>query len=201
VKGTESARRENGNYGGIGVTTQLVGVESRVAEPGTAGSTANWYAVYTRSRHEKIIHRTLLSRGLESFLPLCRVLSQWKDRRQWVMKPLFPGYLFVNVPQEELSGVCAVRGVVCVVGDGEGAVPVPAGQVEAVRRMLQEGARTDPWPYMEEGRRVRVVCGPLIGMEGFIVERKKKCRLVVSVDLLGRSVATEIEADSVELVR
>ena len=171
------------------------------AQHGARSRPTSWYAVYTRSRHEKTVHSSLTAGGLNSFLPLCRVLSQWKDRRQWVMRPLFPGYLFVDAGQEELGDVCAVRGVVCVLGNNAGAVPVPAEQVEAVRRMLEEDVQADPWPYMQEGQWVRMTRGPLIGMEGFIVERRKKYRLVVSVDMLGRSVAAEIEADSVELAR
>jgi transcriptional antiterminator NusG len=159
-----------------------------------------WYAVYTKSRHEKTVHRSLQSKGIESFLPLCRVLSRWKDRRVWVEKPLFPGYLFVDLPREELGPVRAARGVVHILGSDDGPVQVPGEQVEAVRRMVERRVPLDPWPYMQEGKRVRVMSGPLVGLEGFIVERKKKCRLVVSVDLLSRSVATEIEAESVELV-
>jgi transcriptional antiterminator NusG len=162
---------------------------------------AKWYALYTRSRHEKVVDGELHGRGVESYLPLHRVLSQWKDRRQWVTKPLFPSYLFARLPQQDLWWVRDVRGVVCAVGNEDGPTPVAAEQVESVRRMLEECEVADPWPYMQEGTRVRVVSGPLIGMEGFIVERRKQCRLVVSVDLLGRSVATEIEAGSVELVR
>jgi transcription antitermination factor NusG len=158
----------------------------------------DWYAVYTRSRQEKVVHRALEGAGMGSYLPLRRVLSRWKDRRQWVEKPLFPGYLFVKAPQERLWTVRDLRGVVCVVGNGERPTPVPEVQVESVRRMLEGTDRADPWPYMKEGMRVRVTAGPLIGLEGFVVERRNACRLVVSVDLLGRSVATEIDAASLE---
>ncbi|KPK65284.1 MAG: hypothetical protein AMK73_03450 [Planctomycetes bacterium SM23_32] len=133
-------------------------------------------------------------------MPVQEVLSQWKDRRKWVTKPLFPGYLFVCSEPERLGRVSSVRGVVHVVGNGQGPIRVPDDQVEAVRRMVEKRVPLDPWPYMREGRRVRVREGPLIGMEGFIVRRKKKCRLVVSVDLLGRSVATEVDAAAAELV-
>lgn len=161
---------------------------------------AEWYAVYTKSRHEKAVHRSLQGKGIDSFLPLCQVLSRWKDRRVWVEKPLFPGYLFVDLLREDLGLVRTTRGVVQVVDNGDGPSRVPEEQVEAVRRLVEKRVPMDPWPYLQRGKRVRVMCGPLIGMEGFIVERKKKCRLVVSVDLLGRSVATEIEAQSVEAI-
>jgi transcription antitermination factor NusG len=171
------------------------------ADQTPGGGSALWYAVYTRSRQEKVVHRAIEGAGLGGYLPLRRVLSQWKDRRQWVRKPLFPGYLFVEAAEERLWTVRAVRGVVCVVGDGERPTPVPAAQVESVRRMLEDAVTADPWPYMVAGARVRVVAGPLIGLEGFVVERKNRCHLVVSVDLLGQSVSTEIEASRLEPVR
>jgi transcription antitermination factor NusG len=170
--------------------------------PGGADeSPLHWYAVYTRSRHEKVVHQALEAAGIGSYLPLRRVLSQWKDRRRWVRKPLFPGYLFVKAPDERLWTVRDIAGVVCIVGQGPDPTPVPAAQVESVRRMMEDAAQADPWPYMKEGTRVRVIAGPLIGLEGFVVERKNQCRLIVSVDLLGRSVATEIEAASLEPLR
>lgn len=161
---------------------------------------AEWYAVYTRARHEKAVDRSLRGKGIESFLPLCEVLSRWKDRRKWVEKPLFPGYLFVNLERHRLGFVRGTRGVVHLVGNGDGPIAVPGGQVEAVRSMIEKHVPVDPWPYMQEGKLVRVMAGPLIGMEGFIVQRQKRCKLVVSVDLLGRSVATEIDVESVELI-
>lgn len=166
----------------------------------TTSVTQAWHAVYTRARHEKTVDRLLQDKGVESFLPLHDVLSRWKDRRKWVKKPLFPGYLFVNERPENLWSVWSTRGVVHVVGNGDGPILVPREQVDAVRRMVESDAPTDPWPYMEEGKRVVVKAGPLIGMEGFIVKREKKCRLVVCVDLLGRSVATEIDTDAVEVI-
>jgi transcription antitermination factor NusG len=185
-------------YSGVQTDTLTASTSAMRAE--SLARPAQWYAVYTKSRHEKVVHRCLQSKGIDSFLPLCQVLSRWKDRRVWVEKPLFPGYLFVDLPRENLGPVKAARGVVHVLGNDEGPIQVPEEQVEAVRRMVERHVPLDPWPYMEQGKRVRVMSGPLIGMEGFIVERKKKCRLVVSVDLLGRSVATEIEAQSVELI-
>jgi transcription antitermination factor NusG len=167
----------------------------------SCASGAQWYAVYTRSRQEKVVDRALADAGIQSYLPLRRVLSQWKDRRRWVRKPLFPGYLFVKTAEEELWAVRDVRAVVCIVGDGERPIAVPGGQVESVRRMLDDAVNAEPWPYVKEGTRVRVLEGPLIGMEGFVVERKNECRLIVSVDLLGRSVAAEIEASSLEPLR
>ncbi len=163
---------------------------------------SRWYAIYTRSRHEKLVRNTLVQKGVESFLPLRQVLSQWKDRRKWVEKPLFPGYVFVRTQQTQLYGVAMVRGVVYVLGSGGKPTAVPDDQVEAIRQIVEAPYPTVLWPWLQEGKRVRVTAGPLAGLETQIVERKKnrKSYLVVSVDLLGRSVAVEIDPRCVEAI-
>lgn len=162
----------------------------------------SWYAVYTRSRHEKLVHRAVRERGIQSLLPLGNVLSQWKDRRKWVQKPLFPGYLFVCVKQMQLPVVTMTRGVAYIVGNGVEPVCVPDEQVEAVRRLVEGPYPVEPWLLLQKGKRVRVTVGPLAGLETYIVERRvgAKCRLVVTVELLGRSVSVEIDPSCVEPV-
>ncbi len=168
-------------------------------EPVSAQHTV-FYAVYTSSRHEKVVDRTLSEAGIETFLPLVKVLSNWKDRRKWVEKPLFPGYLFARVPPEELYRVYTTKGVAYVLGNGTVPLPVPDEQVEAVRRMIEGPYPAATWPLLTKGKRVRVTVGPLTGVEAFIVDRRggKKCHLVVTVDRLGRSVAVELDAHCVE---
>ena len=162
----------------------------------------SWYALYTKSRNEKLVHQNLRQRGLDSFLPVRDVLSQWQDRRKWVQKPLFPGYLFVRVQQEDLYNVSAVRGVVHVLGSGCDPIPVPEEQVQAVRKMIEGPYPVVPWPWLQKGKRVRVTAGPLAGLETYIVKRKdnRKCQLVVTVDILGRSVSVEIDPGCVEVL-
>jgi len=161
---------------------------------------ARWFALYTRPRHEKAVHASLVSIGVEAFLPLHEVLSQWKDRRKWVKLPLFPGYLFARLPRERIWVARAAPGVVHLVSDGKGPVPVPDEQVLAVRELVERKVPTDPWPYVREGDLVLVKSGPLIGLTGFFVRLKDSAKLVISVDLLGRSVATEVGTDCVELL-
>ena len=158
----------------------------------------SWYAVYTRSRHEKAVENSLAAKRFEVFLPLHEVLSQWKDRKRWVRKPLFPGYLFVRTPPDRLGFVWMEDGVVHVVSDGQGPVPVPEEQLEPVRQLIDRSVPVDPWPYMQQGDRVLVKAGPLIGLEGFFVRRKNQAKLVVSIHMLGRSVATEVAAGDIE---
>lgn len=162
----------------------------------------NWYAVYTRSRHEKVVHHALGQKGLSSFLPLRNVLSQWKDRQKCVQKPLFPGYLFVQAGQAELYLVTTTPGVAYILGGDTEPVPVPDEQLQAIRCLVESPYPVVPWPLLRKGRRIRITAGPLSGIETYIVQRKgsAKYRLVVTVDILGRSVAVEIDPRCVEPV-
>ena len=158
-----------------------------------------WYALYTRARHEKQVDRRLEERGLESFLPLLKVLSRWKDRKKMVQMPLFPGYLFVRIAENQILQVLGVRGVVRILGpDLRKPSEVPESQIQAIRTLTENGAKVDPYPYLKVGRLVRVKYGPLKGLEGLLVKKQKRQKLVISVDVLGRSVATEISAADVE---
>ncbi|MDK1031524.1 MAG: UpxY family transcription antiterminator [Planctomycetia bacterium] len=163
---------------------------------------SRWYAIRTLSRHEKSVNLALTQTGIESFLPLHSILSQWKDRRKRVEKPLFPGYLFVRSRRTELYRVNDTRGVAYVLGNGRGAVPIPEEQVEALRQMVEGPDPVVPWPFLQTGKPVHVTLGPLAGIEGYITEVKRgtNCRLVVSLHLLGCSVAVEIDPSWVEPV-
>lgn len=180
-----------------------MGITEQVPASVPTGESRAWYAVNTRCRHEKVVHRNLRERGLESFLPLQDALSQWKDRRKWVQKPLFPGYLFVRTRRSDLGQVTMTRGVAHVLGNGTAPVPVPDDQVQAVRQMVEAPYPLVQWPWLQTGKRVRVTVGPLAGLETYIVERRgnrQKCHLVVTIDLLGRSVAAEIDPRYVEVI-
>lgn len=179
-----------------------VGSEQAVATGSLTVESCLWYALCTRSRHEKLVHQGLQGKGVESFLPLQEVFSQWKDRRKRVEKPLFPGYLFVRVPRSELHEVVVTRGAAYVLGNGDVPIPVPDEQVQAIRRMVEAPQAVIQWPWLQKGRRVRVKVGPLAGLETYIVERKKtrNCYLVITVDLMGRSVAVEIDPRCVEVI-
>jgi transcription antitermination factor NusG len=171
------------------------------AETDSGDAARHWYAVYTKSRHEKVVHAALEGQGVEAFLPLHDVLSRWKDRRKWVAKPLFPGYLFVRLPRADLWVASAARGAVSVVGDGNSPVVVPDQQVESVRELVARPVEVAPWPYLKVGQLVIVKSGALMGLQGFFVSRKGKSKLVISVELLGRSVAAEVDADCVEPIK
>jgi transcription antitermination factor NusG len=155
-----------------------------------------WYAVYTCANHETRVADQFAGRGVEHFLPQYESVRRWKDRRVRLRLPLFPGYLFVHMVAQERLRVLQVPGVVRLVGFNGSPAPMPEEDLEKVREFLGQGLRAEPHPYLQAGRRARVVRGPLSGMEGIILRRKNRSRLVLSFDLIQRSMAIEIdEAD------
>ncbi|HSR66805.1 MAG TPA: UpxY family transcription antiterminator [Acidobacteriota bacterium] len=169
------------------------------AMDGEQGSALRWYAVHTRPRHEKVVAEQLCFKNIECFLPLREVLSKWKDRRKRVQFPLFPGYLFVHasLPSSRLD-IIKVDSVVQILGFQGKPEPVPENQIDAVKRLVYSELPYDPYPDLAQGDRVRIVSGPLRGLEGVLVEKKNRFRFVLNVDLIRQSVACEIAAADVE---
>ena len=165
-----------------------------------SSSLPRWVAVYTVARHEKVVARQLEERRIETFLPLYRSLRQWKDRRKEVELALFPSYLFARLLTNSKLPVLQVPGVVSIVTfNGELAV-LPEQEIDTLRNALHNQLCVEPCPYLKVGRRVRVVRGPMAGAEGILSRKKDRYRFVISVDVLMRSVAVEVDASSLELV-
>ncbi len=158
-----------------------------------------WLALYTRSRHEKLVNRELQKKGIESFLPLRKVTRSWSDRKKLIEEPLFKSYLFVRIPWLKKFEVLNTVGAVSFVGTRP-SEPVEVSEKElwSVRRFLEENIQIDPFPYLKEGERVYIRSGPFKGAEGFIIRKGRHCRLVISLDLLMRSVSVEIDEACVE---
>jgi len=177
----------------------LLPTSSLLLHPQTANwNHMRWYAVYTRSRHEKRIREQLDSQSLESFLPLYEEVHRWKDRRMLVRLPIFPGYLFVRIAlSEHRRAVVTMPGVVNLVGIPGCPTPIEDHEIEALRTCSAQGQSMVPHPYLTVGRRVRVSRGPLADMEGILVRRKGKSRLILSIKLIARAVAVEVEAGDV----
>jgi len=161
----------------------------------------NWYAAYTYARHEKFVAKQLEVRGVEFFLPLYRSLRRWKDRRKELDLALFPGYVFVRIPLESRFRVLGLQGVVHLVSFRGKPAPLPGQEIEALRNGLTQQVYAEPHPYLQVGRKVRVEHGPLAGLQGFLVRKKDKFRLVVSLELIQRSISAEVDAADVEPVR
>ena len=160
--------------------------------------TSAWYAVRTRSRHEATARGHIAGRGIEAFFPTLPKWSRWKDRKKRVDWPLFPGYGFARCSRDEMRQVVTCPGVVGVVSiDGE-PVPVPAGEIDAVRTLVESDLQFDPCPFLTEGMRVEVAHGPLKGVRGRLVRKGAHARLVLRVDLIGQGVMLDVDAADVK---
>ncbi len=158
----------------------------------------HWYAAYTHARHEKKVAQILGSRDISSYLPLYRTVRRWQDRRKQVELPLFPGYVFVQIALRSRLSVLTVPGVVHLISFDGRPVPLSDSEIEELRQGLPQAKGVQPHPYLKVGRRVRVQRGPFTGVEGILVRRKDAFRLVLSIELIMRSVSVEIdEADVV----
>lgn len=154
-----------------------------------------WYAVRVKSRHEKTVHRNLLGNGFDAVLPLHRRLSEWSDRVVEVHFPIFPGYVFSSFDAQRQRPILAIPGVVQIVGFNHKAMPLEPEEVVSLCRIIDSGLNAEPCPYIQAGQRVVVRRGPLTGTEGILLRVKNKHQLVVSINLLQRSVAVEVNSD------
>ncbi len=159
-----------------------------------------WYAVHTRSNFEKRVAADLGLKQMEVYLPVFQAVHRWKDRNKLVETPVFSCYVFVRFPNCDPARLRILRtpGVVRILGTEGRLEPIPEPQIEAVRRMVQEGRSCSIHPLLREGTRVRVLRGPLRDIEGFFVRAKSCCRLVVSLPLLSQSIASEVDAADIE---
>jgi transcription antitermination factor NusG len=155
-----------------------------------------WFAVRTSVRWEVKVSSELSRRGVEVYLPLCRSKRNWSDRIKVIDQPVFPGYLFARFPLDQRIRVLEAPGVKQVVGIGSTPVPLDDHEIENLKTLVAANALLMPWPYLNAGQRVRIERGPLAGVEGFVVRApQESLRIVVSVDLLQRSIAAEIDRD------
>lgn len=153
----------------------------------------SWYAVYTCANCEKKVAEQLSGRGVEHFLPLYEAVHRWKDRWARLRLPLFPGYVFVRLALRDRLRVLQVPNVASIVSFGQRPAALPEEEIETLRRGLNGALRAQPHPYLTTGKRVRIRSGPLAGMQGMLVRRKGNSRVVVSVDLIMRSIAVEAD--------
>jgi len=158
----------------------------------------DWFAVYTASNHEKKVQQHLQMSDIETFLPLYTVTRKWKNRTTVKLElPLFNGYVFVRIARAESARVLAVPSVRFIVGDGRRAVALPEEEIETLRTGLRL-RQVDPHPYAKVGARVRIRSGPLAGLEGIVVRKDDQLRVVLSLDLIKRSIAVHVSADELE---
>lgn len=183
----------------MGMVSDAARIMRAVERPGLAPDHVEprWYAAYTRAQHEKRVAQQLEQRAVENFLPVYEAVHRWKDRRMRLQLPLFPGYLFVRLALRDRLQVLQVPGVVRLVGFNGAPVALAEEEVESLRRALVEGVRTEPHPYLRVGRRVRITTGPLAGREGILKRWKGDLRVVLSTELIQRSILVDIDASAV----
>ena len=154
-----------------------------------------WFGVRTRSRFEKVTAAALANRGYSTYLPLCRRRHRWSDRVVEIHSPLFPGYVFCRFDPFSRQSVITAPGVVSIIGLGNQPEPIPNEEIDRIQHVLRSGLAAQPWPYLRIGEPIRLVCGSLEGLEGILVKEKSEWRIVVSVHLLQRSVAVEVDRE------
>src|SRR5262245_3337232 len=157
-----------------------------------------WYAIQTRSRHEKVVRDQLAAKSITHLLPLWRKRSIWKDRVKFVDVPLFSGYLFGYFALQDKIAVLETVGVARLVGINGKPMPIPEEQIVAVRTMMEHRLPCSPHPYLVEGMRVRIKCGLLAGAEGILIAKKQRHRLVISLDIIHQAVAVDVDSAAIE---
>lgn len=174
-----------------------------VFEPDRAGEkdTYPWFALQVRARYENYVATLLGGKGYESFLPLYKCRRRWSDRIKEVELPLFPGYLFCRFNPHKRLPILLTPGVVLIVGIGRTPAPVDEEEIAAIQTVVKSGLPAQPWPFLQIGQRLRIDYGALCGLEGILLELKGHRRIVVSVTLLQRSVAVELDSDWVSPIR
>ena len=155
--------------------------------------TTRWYALRTRSRHEKLVRDHLAGQRIEPLLPTVRRLSQWKDRKKEIEVPLFSCYCFARFAWQDRTPVLKVPGVVEIVGGGACPEPIPYEEIEALKTLMASKLPYDAHPYLREGMMVEVRRGPLEGVRGILLRKAKRHRLVISIHLIRQAAAVEID--------
>jgi len=156
-----------------------------------------WFAVQVRARSEKLVSSILENKGFEYLLPLYSVKRQRSDRVVGLQLPLFPGYIFCRLDlARRLLPLFTTPGVLRLLGVGRTPVPVDDSEIDSIRAILKAGQFPRPWPMPKQGERVRIEAGPLTGVEGILVGKRKNSRLVVSVTLLQRAISVEVDGDA-----
>ncbi len=157
-----------------------------------------WYAAYTCANHEKRVVEQLDRGCVEHFLPLYETVRRWKDRRVRLKLPLFPGYVFVRLALRDRLQVLQIPRVVRLVGFNGLPSALDDAEIQKLREALTHHLRAKPHPYLTVGRRVRIVNGPFEGLEGILLRKKGNLRVVLSLDLIHRSMVVDVDAADVQ---
>lgn len=169
---------------------------------GFASVSQAWFAVHTRSKCEKKVATQLAEREINCFLPTVKEVRLWSDRRKVIDQPLFPGYVFVRIPAEDTTRVTVLRtnGVAGFVGIQGHGIPIPDGEIESIQVLLSSKVPFEPYPFLRVGQRVRIRGGYLDGIQGILAAKNSDRSVVISVDLIQRSLAVRVSGFDLEPV-
>jgi len=159
---------------------------------------AAWYAIWTRSRHEQMVREQLERKGYEAFLPTITRWSRSEDRKKKVAFRLFPGYCFARFDTQERLPILKCSGVVSIVSFDGDIAPIPAVEIDGIRRLVESDLQYDSCPLIREGAMVEVVHGPLKGVVGRLLRKGAHARLMLAVDLIGQAVSVEVDAADIK---
>ncbi len=152
-----------------------------------------WFALQVRSRYESIVTTQLTGKDYEWFLPIYKCRRRWSDRFKEIERPLFPGYVFCRLDPLNRLPILTIPGVALIVGIAKTPIPIDETEIAAIQAVVKSEIPSQPWPFLKIGQRVRIEYGPLCGLEGILLDFKGQHRLVLSVTLLQRSVAVQVE--------
>lgn len=152
-----------------------------------------WYAVRVAPRHEKTVAKVFRLKEVEEFVPLYKARRRWADRFKTVELPAFPGYVFCRLEPRQYLAVVSTSGVIEVLGNGREPIAVPDKEIEDLRQVIESGLECEPWQTLLVGDRVKLIDGPLAGLEGSVSQVTDRLRLVVSVTMLQRSMLVTID--------
>jgi transcription antitermination factor NusG len=195
---TSNSVRRKRKRGGSVVRSNTLLTASSCME--TREASKSWFAVRTRSRAEKVASIQLQAHGIEEFLPLYQMRRQWFDRVKVVSLPLFSGYIFCRCDRQSLVQVSSASAVANIVGFGHTHVTVPECEIQAIKQLVMSGLPASPCPFMREGTAVRIRRGPLQDVRGRLLKIKNQFRIVISVEMLSRSVSVEVAPEIVEAI-
>jgi transcription antitermination factor NusG len=168
---------------------------------GTGSCGPEWYALYTKHQHEKTVARTLRFKGFDTFLPSYASTRTWKTGKKILQLPLFPCYVFIRGKLERRLDIITTPGIYALVSQAGKPCPIPASEMDAIQRALSSGRQIEPHPLLKCGEWVRIKRGPMAGVEGILARKKNLCRLILSVNMLGKAAAVEIDSSAVERIR
>jgi transcriptional antiterminator NusG len=157
----------------------------------------SWYAIRTRPNHEKTTAYLLVNKGYETYFPTYKSKLHPTKRAAIAERALFPGYVFCRFNVKTRMPIITSPGVVSILGFGNEPAPIPEDEIEAIKTLLRSGFDAEPLQFLTEGQRVRIECGPLEGLEGILLKKRNRYRLIISVTMLQRSISVEIDRDSI----